>query len=583
VIAGLDHWFPAGRGGPGEGFNVEEFEIFEPRLSALLGVKSFRRPPNFRAVRRGGTRPDNSALKVPVLRFPCWYRNSKSGVLRRFNLQTVRLASTEDGGKWRPVRFIAVCERGHLSEFPWKAWVGCDCAAADRLQLDDRGGADLSSVVVRCGSCGKIRTLAGAMSRPGEGEVGAFQRFGISCTGARPWLGEIDGEGCPAPLVGALINQTNIHFADVMSSIRLPKGEGEPDRIRGLCAKLLDPAIGCPQANMAWSIGLKDLAVGDVLKKLEERDLIASEQDVRRALELLWDGAGGGAPEAGSPSEPESRTAESRREEFSVLREPFIDPNVDFLRSVTATVPDALTPWISRVVLVEKLRETRAFYGFTRLVAKSDRLAHMPGSALEQLFKDPPSHPGQQWLPAVTVHGEGIYIEFQERAITDWQARCHGQLEARLDEGFVSRLYDVPQILWPLTPHHRAWASRYLLIHTLSHILINQLVFECGYSTASLRERLYISADPTAPMAGVLIYTAAGDSDGTLGGDGASCPEQGVVVWRRPGLLRVARRRRCTSGQSGWLPRLRPAPRNLLRDDQQRTRPSNGRRHAKGP
>lgn len=517
VIAGLDHWFPSGRGGPGQGWNVEAFEFFEPRLSTLLGVKSFRRPPDFRAVRRGTTRADNSAMKVPVLRFPCWYSNSKSGVLRRFKLHTTRLPTAEGGGKWRPVRFVAVCERGHLCEFPWKAWVGCECSASDRLRLDDRGGADLSSVVVRCGGCGRYRTLAGAMSRPGAGEVGAFQRFGISCSGARPWLGEVAGEICPAPLVGALINQTNIHFADVMSSIRLPEGQGAPDPVRDLCNKILDPTIGCGQANMAWSIGLRDIAVGDVLKKLVERGLNASEEEVRRALEICWD-AGGGVPEAGRPSEPESREAESRREEFSVLREPFNDPKVDFLRSVAATVPDALTPWISRVVLVEKLRETRAFFGFTRLVAKSDRLAHMPGAALEQLFKDPPTNPAHQWLPAVAVHGEGIYLEFQERAITDWQERCREQLEARLDEGFVSRLYDAPQILWPLTPHHRTWASRYLLVHTLSHILINQLVFECGYSTASLRERLYISADPTAPMAGVLIYTAAGDSDGTLGG-----------------------------------------------------------------
>jgi hypothetical protein len=64
----------------------------------------------------------------------------------------------------------------------------------------------------------------------------------------------------------------------------------------------------------------------------------------------------------------------------------------------------------------------------------------------------------------------------------------------------------------------RTWASRYLLVHGLAHILINQFVFECGYSTASLRERLYVSADARAPMAGFLIYTAAGDSEGTLGG-----------------------------------------------------------------
>jgi hypothetical protein len=57
-----------------------------------------------------------------------------------------------------------------------------------------------------------------------------------------------------------------------------------------------------------------------------------------------------------------------------------------------------------------------------------------------------------------------------------------------------------------------------LLVHSLAHILINQLVFDCGYSTASLRERLYVSADSAAPMAAFMIYTAAGDAEGTLGG-----------------------------------------------------------------
>lgn len=49
---------------------------------------------------------------------------------------------------------------------------------------------------------------------------------------------------------------------------------------------------------------------------------------------------------------------------------------------------------------------------------------------------------------------------------------------------------------------------------------MRQLALECGYSAASLRERLYCSdaTDDDGPMAGVLIYTAAPDSEGTLGG-----------------------------------------------------------------
>ncbi|MFD8197664.1 Zn-binding domain-containing protein [Streptomyces wuyuanensis] len=60
-------------------------------------------------------------------------------------------------------------------------------------------------------------------------------------------------------------------------------------------------------------------------------------------------------------------------------------------------------------------------------------------------------------------------------------------------------------------------SPRFILLHTLAHLLINQLTYECGYSSASLRERLYVSPGPDG-IAGRLIYTAAGDSEGTLGG-----------------------------------------------------------------
>jgi hypothetical protein len=48
---------------------------------------------------------------------------------------------------------------------------------------------------------------------------------------------------------------------------------------------------------------------------------------------------------------------------------------------------------------------------------------------------------------------------------------------------------------------------------------MNQLSFDCGYGSASLRERIYCEVDGKAkPMQGILIYTASGDSEGTMGG-----------------------------------------------------------------
>ena len=48
-------------------------------------------------------------------------------------------------------------------------------------------------------------------------------------------------------------------------------------------------------------------------------------------------------------------------------------------------------------------------------------------------------------------------------------------------------------------------------------MLIRQVALECGYSSASLRERMYLGT-PEQPTAGVLLSTAASDSEGTLGG-----------------------------------------------------------------
>jgi hypothetical protein len=142
----------------------------------------------------------------------------------------------------------------------------------------------------------------------------------------------------------------------------------------------------------------------------------------------------------------------------------------------------------------------------------------MPNSAMKQLFRNPPTQRQERWLPAIEVFGEGIYIELNEQKIHRWQMQNENWLTNRLNDGFVTRLAGVFQTLAPASAADRKWASKYLLLHSLAHILINQFVFECGYSSASLRERLYISADARAPMAGILIYTAAGDSEGTLGG-----------------------------------------------------------------
>jgi hypothetical protein len=54
----------------------------------------------------------------------------------------------------------------------------------------------------------------------------------------------------------------------------------------------------------------------------------------------------------------------------------------------------------------------------------------------------------------------------------------------------------------------------YILLHSLSHLLITAVSLECGYSASSIRERIYSGESGY----GILLYTATPDSEGTLGG-----------------------------------------------------------------
>ena len=192
LICGLDNWFK--KYDPARGWvpcnDPTEFERFEPRLAELLKVDRFRIPPDYRVPQRGQDTP-NANLTIPSARFPRWYRHSRTGTLKRFRLDTRMIDRPADGGRWLPVRFVSVCADGHLSDFPWKEWIGCNCAGDGTLRLTDRGGSELTSIRIQCDTCPdgstgrKGKSLSGTTVRPEEGEPSAFLRQGIACSGSR--------------------------------------------------------------------------------------------------------------------------------------------------------------------------------------------------------------------------------------------------------------------------------------------------------------------------------------------------------------------------------------------------------------
>jgi hypothetical protein len=199
---------------------------------------------------------------------------------------------------------------------------------------------------------------------------------------------------------------------------------------------------------------------------------------------------------------------------------------------VSTRVPEGFDAWFERTILVERLREVTALIGFTRL----------DGPDAESRNVAPISRHRPTWVPAAQSRGEGIFLRLREDRVGQWENQVAGtpRMEAlrRAHHDWRKRRGIDPAAMWP--------GERYVLLHTLSHALINELALECGYAAASIRERIYAEAPggERPPMAGILLYTAAPDAEGTLGG----LVSLGRPEFAGPVLTRAVRRMRlCTS------------------------------------
>jgi hypothetical protein len=188
-----------------------------------------------------------------------------------------------------------------------------------------------------------------------------------------------------------------------------------------------------------------------------------------------------------------------RYAEYSALQRPTNSP-VDQLITRPTEMPKhdpKIREIFEAIVMVESLAETRVLTGFTRI--------EPPGPDVSLA---PVRRGTGEWLPAYRVQGEGIFLVLHRARLDTWRAALGSGLDAvvaraRREEARIS-LEPSPELI---------------ALHTLAHLLVTRLSFEAGYSASSIRERLYCApASSATPMCGILLYTAAGDADGTLGG-----------------------------------------------------------------
>ncbi len=532
IGAGLDHWFERedSPDAPLRDIDKEEFRVDEPRLERVLQVDKLYLPPDSRR-RRQGQSGTNRALTVPFLRFPQWHTCNFCHDLRELPLtargrQYCLGKCAEKDPKTRnrlvQVRFIAICERGHIQDFPWRQWVHRSVSSKCRspMTLTGTGGASLAALWVKC-ECGAERDLGRIMeANPEASPATTFlsRRLDAAgglylCTGQRPWLGPGAEEGCGQHVRGSLLNATNVHFAKIESSIYLPAEE-----VPAAPTELVDLLDKPPLSTLLQLFRQLGTAPEPTFLRNQHGPLLRSFSDdqVAAAVDALKQPRTATSP-VQSAGADDHVDVPLRLEEYRVLR---TERRRDQLQIRLADVGKygdisgrPFADYFEGVSLVEKLRETRAFAGFTRIKSEQPDIDLQARKRL--LWRGAPSA-GQTWLPAYVVYGEGIFLQFRTEAIRKWEDTMAG--ERAVVPARVERLLNTSPNLLGRWGSDARGAARFVMLHTVAHLLINRLVFDCGYSSASLRERLYISNDAVEPMTGILIYTAAGDSEGTMGG-----------------------------------------------------------------
>lgn len=500
MTAGLDAWpfamDPQGR-------CPHEWIVIEERLQARLNVTHFRLPPEFRDPDPGVMNPNQ---RIPFVRFPLWHYCPKRGVMKQLSLVSGRETCPCRPGLdcymrrkpyLIPVRIVAVCIKGHVQDFPFMEWAhrGQPDGQDHVLRfLAGRSSASLAGIKIQC-SCGKAETLAGAFDfDPQEG--GRLHRMGIDCSGDRPWLAEAGATPgrCGEYLRVVQRGATNVYFPDVKTSIYLPLWAEKSNR--DLVKALENPRI--------WEYLTAGLQRGNQIPR-ERCEPYAALYGLD--VEAMRDAAQRKFDDSAGPGRDDQSEEEYRRQEYEALRSGRGGPNTDLLVEVRdpSGYGGRISAVFERIGLVRKLRETRALAGFTRL---------LPPDGPNDTRVQPLRLDGAiDWLPAMVVRGEGIFIEFKPETIRGWLARDPAPARtARLFSAYNRKRAERGQSSRQLT-------AKFLMMHTLTHVLITQLSFECGYGSSSLRERIYCEAEDTSkPMQGILIYTASGDAEGTMGG-----------------------------------------------------------------
>jgi hypothetical protein len=354
--------------------------------------------------------------------------------------------------------------------------------------MEERGSTgDLSDVRIVC-DCGAARSMSDAAEPRNLGK----------CNGSRPWLDDTEG-ACDQTNKLLLRTASNAYFPQLLSVISIP------DSLQKAEAAVIELWDGflCNIQSIEQLMIARSL-VAELDKRLGD----LSNEQVFDLIQLIRDGK-----QLSSIAKPVKEV------EFDALSDAKIEQGTDlpdgdfFARRLDPGMWSAapLAPAILNVVQVHRLREVVALLAFTRFEPDAPDVT----GELKLQVTPAPIVRNPKWMPVAENRGEGIFLQFDPQVIQQWaQSPAALKRAEELNESLERWKHDHPGATteFPGLP--------YIMLHSLSHLLISAISLDCGYPLSSLRERIY-APDSQGAMDGrygILLFTASSGAEGTLGG-----------------------------------------------------------------
>ena len=480
-----------------QGFSAGKLIPYVERVRAALGLKEqLREPPVAKELADGQV----DGTCVLATRFPSWMRCPACGAMylwpwRNDQPDNAPLCNHQDCTRQlEQVTWVFAHPEGYLADVPWHFLAHKDareaaqrnCKVQDQLRLIERGYEER---ILRCGAC-----RAGTRFRGDE-------RVGFGWGRMQPWTRddlvppiEVAAEADKGHAQVLVINDTRV-YAPVAESVlvippesrvrkgtvvdRLYRNSGDRSRIDGARTPLARKGIirtlateyRCTRNDIKTA--LTDLDRGYPLYGENLTPGQLREGEFKAFLEILPD-----------QREDEDLVTRNRSDDWRELGSA-VDLN---------SAERKIIHGVRHLVRVDRLKAVKVFKGFTRLGGETTVPPDIAGKSA--------------WLPAIELYGEGIFLALDEDRLKVWEQT----------PAVVSRLNQLlPRFAQSGRDDPNPVTTRFMLLHTLSHLLMRQIESEGGYPAASLIERIYCANAPE-PMAGILIHVAVPDIAGSLGG-----------------------------------------------------------------